>query len=295
MSMYRHLFLASILLTPLACKEKTEKKAANQASKVDSKKGQDATGEDKGSTDDGYYTGFDGTTDYSLLLPRFRTFSLEDPSIAKVENVKVTLSQSIIDELIAKAKQDNPDFEDSRFRQMLGREQTVYKITPLKAGKTAIKTSGGRGGSAGRDQTGWSKSTNINLIVTAYTAQQLEVGKKRYMTDGGGGNLRACKSCHETGAEGAPPHELGRIAEISDNQAMTWITTGKLESRTAKVQHTWEFTTDEEQNGIVAYLRSKQTHDVETLTKLMVEEMLANGGFSGPPPGGVPPQPTSGN
>lgn len=55
MSIYRHLFLASILLIPFACKEKTEKKAANQASKVDSKKGQDATGEDKGLTDDGYY------------------------------------------------------------------------------------------------------------------------------------------------------------------------------------------------------------------------------------------------
>ncbi len=231
---------------------------------------------------DGFFTGFDGTTDYSLLVPRFREMTLEDPSIAKVESVKVTLSVAIITELLAAAKKDNPSFEDARFRKSLAREQTVYRITPLKAGKTAIKTTGGRGGKAGRQQSGWQKSPNINLTVTAYTAAQLADGKKRYHEDGSG-NLKACKACHETGAEGAPPHELGKIMEVSDKGALTWIKTGKLEGRVAKVAHTWEFSTAAEEKGIVAYLRSKQTHDVETLTKLYVEEQLANGGFM---PGG---------
>ena len=193
------------------------------------------------------------------------------------------LSQTIIDELVAEAKVTNPSFDDTRFKQALGREQVTYKITPLKPGRTKLITTGGRGGQPGRQQSGWSKSPEIDLVVQAYTLDQLAKGMARYTTDGGGGNLRACKSCHESGNEGAPPHELGRIMEISDKDAMTWITTGKLGGRTAKIQHTWEFSTESEQDGIVPYLRSKQTHDVETLTKLYVEEQLANGGFMGPP------------
>lgn len=288
MILYRLIPTAVMLAAALACNQETKQKDADDSNKngTNTDDGNTSDGSTSvSSSNDGYFTGLDGVNDYSLLLPRFREFTIEDPTIAKVESIKVTLSQATIDELIADAKAENPDFEDARFIKTLGREQTVYKITPLKAGTTAIKTSGGRGGKAGTSQSGWSKSENLNLTVTKYTAEQLEAGKKRYTTDGGGGNLRACKSCHETGAEGAPPHELGRIAEISDAGAKTWITTGKFDGRVAKIQHTWEFSSDEEENGIVAYLRSKQTHDVETLTKLIVEEQMANGGFKGGPQG----------
>lgn len=235
--------------------------------------------------DDAFHTGFDGSTDYSLLIPRFRSLKVKDESIAKVESVEVTLSATVIDELVAKAKAENPDFESTKFKEMLGRKQTTYKVTPLKAGKTQLITSGGRGGGQGKQQSGWGKSTNITLVVTEYTSDQLAAGKARYDTDGGGGNLKACKSCHETGEEGAPPHELGRIMEIPDKGALQWIKTGAYGGREASIEHAWEFSSDTEEKGIVPYLRSKQTHDVETLTKLYVEEMLANGGFMGPPPG----------
>jgi hypothetical protein len=243
-----------------------------------------STGSGDDESNDAYYTGIDGTNDYTLLLPNFRNLTVKDPSVATVEAVEVTLSQTTIDTLVAEQKKKNPDFEDDRFKEMLGHKQTTYKVTPLKAGRTVLQTSGGRGGEPGRKQSGWGASKNIDLIVTEYTADQLDAGKSRYTTDGGGGNLRACAECHETGKEGAPPHELGRIMELSDKDALTWITTGSVRGRTASITHTWEFGSDAEESGIVPYLRSKQTHDVETLTKLYVEEMIANGFPGGHPP-----------
>ena len=275
---------AMISFLAISCKQEAAKQSGNGGGTDEKKEdGTSADSEEEEEERDGYFTGFDGVTDYSILVPKFRNLVVEDESIAKVESVKITLSAAIIDELVAKAKVDNEEFNETGFRKMIGREQTTYKITPLKAGKTVISTSGGRGGQPNKQQNGWAKSAKIDLVVTSYTEEQLASGKSRYTTDGGGGNLRACKSCHETGEEGAPPHELGKIMEISDKQAMTWIKTGKLDGRVASIQHTWEFSTEEEEGGIVSYLRSKQTHDVETLTKLIVEEQLANGGFMPPP------------
>ena len=67
---------------------------------------------------------------------------------------------------------------------------------------------------------------------------------------------------------------------IPDNSAEQWITTGKLAARVASIQHTWEFADSDEELGTVAYLRTLQTDDLETLTKLEFENQ------AGPPPGG---------
>lgn len=278
------LMLLTSLLLLLGCNQSATQKSGD-SDKAANAATEEATDEEE--QNDGYYTGFDGTTDYSILIPNFRTLTIKDSSVASIEKVKVTLSEATITELLAEVVKEYPDFDTERFKKMLGREQTTYKITPLKAGKTVISTSGGRGGDPGKSQGGWGKSRNIDLVVKEYTADQLAAGQSRYTTDGGGGNLRACKSCHETGEEDAPPHELGRIMELSDKEALTWIKTGEVRDRVAKIQHTWEFSTDEEEGGIVPYLRSKQTHDVETLSKLYFEEMLANGGIPmGPPKDG---------
>ncbi|MCX6127766.1 MAG: hypothetical protein NTX25_01720 [Proteobacteria bacterium] len=268
------LLSSAAILSIFACNEKPKQSAG---SKVASAAGADST-----EKLDSFYTGFDGKTDYSLLIPKFREISIQDESIAKVESIKITLSSPIIEELVAEAKKANAQFDEARFRKMLGKEQLTYKITPLKAGKTSLLTSGGRGGKPGKSQAGWDKTTKINLIVSAYTADQLATGKKRY-TEKGTGTMQACASCHETGEDNAPPHELGRIMEISDTQAVTWLTSGELKDRVARIPHAWEFNSESEEQGVIAYLRSKQTHDLETLTKLYVEEMLTNGGFMGPP------------
>lgn len=295
--MRNHIQLVCIvaLLSGVACNQGSSQSSGNESKekKANILPSKETNAEPEESDNDAFYTGFDGDTDFSILVPRFRNVTIKDPSIAKIDEIPVKLPEETIDVVIAAAKSTNPDLREDRVRKMLGRETTTYRITPLKAGKTTLITSGGRGGQAGRKQAGWSKSKSIDLIVNAYTADQVAAGKLRYETDGGGGNLRDCKSCHESGKEGAPPHELGRIMEISDKQALTWIKTGKLDGREAKIPHTWEFSSDEEEEGIVAYLRSKQTHDVETLTKLVVQEMLANG-FGPGGPGNLPPPPDVG-
>jgi hypothetical protein len=237
-----------------------------------------------------FYAGFDGTTDYSILMPGFREYSISDPSVASIQKVSVELSEKTIAELISTAKAANSQFNEeaeARFREMLGREQMAYKVTPLKPGQATLTST--RGGRGGRDAWGGGDA-GIALVINNYTTSQYEAGKNRYTTEGSG-LLKSCKSCHETGEEDAPPHELGNIKEISDAQSLQWITTGKVNNRVAKITHTWEFNNDEEKQGIVAYLRAKASKDVETFTKLVFEERFQNfefppkGGPGAPPPG----------
>jgi mono/diheme cytochrome c family protein len=226
--------------------------------------------------ENGYYTGFNGKDKFSLYLPSFRPMTVSDPSIAKIEGVSVTLSSTTIDELVADRKNDDPNFDDAKMREMLAKPRTVYKLTPLKAGKTTLKTTGAGKGPSG---SAWKSGQSTVLVVTAYSTDQVEKGKARYTREGDG-NKKACASCHETGANGAPPHELGDIMSIPDASAEQWITTGKLADREASIPHTWEFDSQDEELGTVAYLRTLQTDDLETLTKLEFENQ------AGPPPGG---------
>jgi hypothetical protein len=276
-----------------SCNSGSDKKGSSPQPQA-AQKGADGTNTQavtSNSPNDGFFTGFDGKTDYSILIPQFRSMSIDDPSVARIEQVKVKLSEATIQSLVQEAKAKNPNFDTVRFQRMFQRENSVNKIIPLKPGRTVIKTSGGRGGQTGRNQSGWGKSPNIDLVVTGYTEEQFNAGKVRYETDGGGGSLKACKSCHETGEQGAPPHELGKIMELNDKDALSWFKTGQAKGRTAKIEHKWGFSSDLEEAGILAFMRAKQTNDVESLTKLVFEEFIANGfpampsNIPGPAPG----------
>ena len=286
------LSLALGLCLALGCQQ--EKKQANDGgnnagSSNESSETGDKEAEEVIDTNSGgrhFYTGYDGKNDYSLLLPGFREYTIEDSSIAKIKKETVTLSEETISELISEVKKTNDKFDEAaekRFRERLGRQQSAYRITPLKSGKTTLHTS--RGNRGGRDSWG-ENDVGITLVVNKYTPSQYDAGKERYTTERSG-LLKACKSCHETGAEDAPPHELGNIKEISDSQGLQWITTGKLNSRVAKITHTWEFNSDEEEAGILPYLRAKASKDLETFTKLVFEERFQN--FKLPPAGETPP------
>jgi hypothetical protein len=104
--------------------------------------------------------------------------TIADPSVAKIEQIKVKLSESTITTLLAEQKKKEPNFDETRFKSMLEREVSAYKITPLKAGQTIIQTSGGRGGDAGRGQRGWGKSKDINLVITQFSEAEFDAGKK---------------------------------------------------------------------------------------------------------------------
>lgn len=227
----------------------------------------------------GYYTGYNGNDKFSLYLPSFREMSIDDPSIASIESQSVTLSAETIDALVAEQKAKNENFDDTRIREILSRPRTVYKLTPLKAGQTKLRTkAGGKGPGGGV----WNQGQAVVLVVTKYSQDLVALGKSRYLQDGED-NKRSCASCHETGANNAPPHELGDIMSIPDASAEQWISTGKLSGRTASIPHAWEFASDQEKLGVVAYLRTLQTTDLETLTKLEFENQLAN--LPAPPPG----------
>lgn len=232
------------------------------------------------------YTGFDGKTDFSILLPGFRSYTVDDPSMAKIEALQVTLSEATITELVTEAKASNPNLDETRFKSQFSRQRTTFRIKPLKAGTVILRSARPGGGGPRNDVWAQGKGGTTSLIIADYSAgNMVDTGKSRYTTSGAG-NLKACASCHETGNEGAPPHELGRVMEISDVNLLTWIKSGKTQGRVAKIQHTWEFSSADQEQGILAYLRSKQTKDVETLTKLYVEEAIANGVGMGPGPGG---------
>lgn len=286
-----------------ACTEESNKKSKDPP-KSASTSAQSSTGTGANSTEgtgsgaagSGFSLGYDGgKNDYSLLLTQGRNYTIQDTSIATIKKETVKLSADTIDTLMEELKQLNPDFDstaEERLRQLLGCEQSAYRIVPLKAGKTTM--SGGRQGGNPQDRFG--QSSTFNLVVSSYTQAQYDAGKQRYTTDGAG-NLKACKSCHETVTEeNAPPHELGNAMQLSDAQFIEWVTTGKAGTRTARIKHTWEFANEAQKQGIVAYLRAKASKDVETFTKLVFEErfeeMKNNSGQTPGFPGGGRPQGT---
>lgn len=267
-------------------KEGDTKEADGEGEKSAEGSGEGQQGEPD-EVDNGLYTGVAAGKDFSIILPGFRGYTSADESIAKVEKVEVTLSEATVKTLIDDMKKKNPDADTECITKMFSKPRPSYKVTPLKAGKVELKSARPKGRKSGGFK---GNNEKLQLVVTAYTEEQLAAGEKRYSTDGGGGNLIDCKSCHASGKEGAPPHEMGRIMEISDKEALQWVKTGEVGDRKAKITHTWEFSSEEDEKGIVAYLRSLQTKDIETLTKLYFEEAKANGfdggGFGLQGPGG---------
>jgi hypothetical protein len=114
------------------------------------------------------------------------------------------------------------------------------------------------------------------LVVSAYTPDQVEIGRQRYADPAEPGGLRvACADCHETGA--GPDHSPTTMA-FHDDQALLLLTLmgrypdfcaddegDACECDTAgcerepglplEIAHSWELTTEEE-DGIAAYMRS---------------------------------------
>lgn len=224
------------------------------------------------------YTGINATDKFSIYLPGRTSFVPKDAAIAKIEEITVTLSEATIAELIADRKAEDPNFDEERFRKTFPTTQTAYKLIPLSAGTTTLTSTFKR-------RSNETVTTEVNLTVVEYAADAVQLGNTRYHNTAGTGNKIACTTCH--GGAGAPSHAMGKIMEISDAEALQWITTGKVKDRVASITHTWEFDSDAEASGVVAYLRTLQTDDVEALTKMMFENEFAD--FNSSTQGGPPP------
>lgn len=249
--------LALSIATMMAGCSKKEDKASQPDPSIEQNSGEE-TGDGSFATElTEVHTGFDGSAAYSIFLPGRTEFTIKDPTIASLEGISVTLSANTIWELIQARKAKDPNFDEAAFRKSFPAAQKAYRLIPLKAGKTVLTST--------KD----GKSTEVALTVTQYPADATQVGEARYTNTSGSGKKRACLSCH--GGDGAPSHAMGRVMQISDAEALQWITTGKVRDRIARVTHTWEFESDAEATGVIAYLRTLQTDDLEVLTKMMFE------------------------
>ena len=240
--------------------------------------GEDEDGNEAETDRRGYFTGYDGENDFSILLPGFRSYKLGNGKLASIKKEKAALSEETIDVILEMIAEQNPGVDVSIIRNAMPREMDVVRITPLKPGRTTITLGeisfpgGGKPPGDGSSNTGLKLDPPGDYVFKVYDYSDGRVanGKSRY-TKKGSGNLQACTSCHAGGKEGAPPHELGRVMNISDSALLEWVTTGELDERAAPIQHAWEFRSKKEEDGISAYLRTLQTNDMETLTRLFME------------------------
>lgn len=229
-----------------------------------------------------YYTGYDGgLTDMSVLVSTRRTLVVEDPTVATAQQVSIEIPAATVDEMIAELKATGEQLSqnrENRLRQRLA-NPTAWKLTPLKPGFTYIKATRPPSSRTGqiRPESVWYVSELRTLVVEDYTNGIINTGKIRY--DQGSNGSPACASCHTDPLSGAPSHQIGRVTEISDTDAISWISNGRAGDRVFQTSnpagHSWSFTSEAEKAATVAYLRSQQTKDIKELAQLLFDEALA--------------------
>jgi len=245
-----------------------------------------------------YYTGYDGTdpnfggNDFRIWLTTGRKIEIVDQSIARADEVTIDVPTDTVDLMIQRVNdaraQVGQEALSTRATDRLKRRYSsrkAWRITPLNPGITSVKATriSSRDNQV-RPESIWQEAEIRTLVVADYQQVNIETGRARYEEGGSGG---ACANCHlsagSTSAASAPAHQLGRVLEINDAEAIKWITEGKALDRTATgTLHKWTFANDAEKQATVAYLRSRQTADLEELARLIFEEelkeVLADGG-----------------
>jgi len=230
-----------------------------------------------------YYTGYDGgTNEYAIFVRTSRFLTVLDPLVARAEQVNITIPETTVQTQVDTIQQQYDSVGEkwsSRSKRRWTerfRNPTIWKIVPVAPGIASIKAD-----RETRTESIWEKAEIRTIVVNSYTPQQVEMGRIRYNQ---GGSDQACTNCHNqafsTGtSNGAPPHLLGRVADIDDAHAAQWIETGTTFDRTALVNvygtpHRWNFASDAERDATVAYLRSIQTATAEDFARLVYEEEL---------------------
>jgi len=230
-----------------------------------------------------YHTGFDGNVNnFDIYIRTSRTITVHDPSIVSVSPVsefeleQAGLTDALAQERVATLKQlytDAGETKSARWESFWTRRfknPSIWKLSPQKAGVTTISAESQR-----RTESIWEDAEIRTVVVSQYTPEQVEKGRQRYEGLSGG---TACTACHNEAfgdQQGAPPHLLGRVIEINDTDAATWITTGAVKDRIASVQHAWQFPGGvSEQMATVAYLRSTQTTNAFDFAELLFQEEI---------------------
>jgi hypothetical protein len=179
------------------------------------------------------YTGFDGINTYRAPVSirvgegarRQWEWTSEDSSVASV--VAVPSPESFI-------RSEFPSDAQAVFAM----------ITAIKPGTTEIVATSG------------TKHFKASVVVTSYTVEQVNIGRKRYWTSGSGLSATACASCHE-GLNGVD-NTSSVIAASRDANLLPAVLEGVYADGAKLIlsSHKWQLT-DEEKMGILPFLRSQ--------------------------------------
>lgn len=223
------------------------------------------------------YTGFDGQTKFRYIYGFYgedTKLVLSDPSMAKVEQFSYTIPQAKLDAAIAAVKAKGKKLDEAAAKDFCGGTSVGTAIVPLKAGTFMISDTYKYQDEGGKEV---EQTDKTEMTVFSYTPAQVAKGKDRYTKGiGAAANQKACVSCHGTGLNGAPAHDLGGISYWEDSVWEQWVTTGKrtekysaeeqytYEASIGAANHSWAFTNTDEMKATLAYVRSIEASDTDT-------------------------------
>jgi hypothetical protein len=153
-------------LFALGCEESSKKSPAAGPIPANGSKSEAIEAANADESSRGYFLGFDGKNDFSILLTDRQTYTLKDPSLATIKKETVKLSTATTDELIAEVKKSQPDFNETSenlLRQFLGCESSATRITPLKTGRTTLQSTRTAGGGNSNDRFGGHTTPTMSL------------------------------------------------------------------------------------------------------------------------------------
>jgi hypothetical protein len=204
------------------------------------------------------FAGFDGTTNFDVTTAAMVAIPPENGSDEPATDAAATakIKFSIVNTAIATVKPialPTAAFLKNYPGLMVS---TFAVITPRAAGSTTLRATDG------------TQTVESEIVVTAYTAALLAVGKTRYTAPANASPTRkACTSCH--GMPQAVDHDTFMQSWYSDTEILEMVTKGQrvyfgdtmptpFDMGELKDKHTWDLTADE-QKAIPAYLRSLHT------------------------------------
>ncbi|MFW7377579.1 MAG: c-type cytochrome [Oligoflexus sp.] len=195
------------------------------------------------------YTGFDGENEFLVAVGTVALGLLEDFEQYSEEQLdEIYESQEYADALAAKVATLAVEVDSNFFEiveEAAFEEGKGYILRTLAAGSTSITLKFGE------------TSSSLTAEIAAYTPEQLAAGAERYNNAVAGDTPSpSCASCHA--AENGVDHSPYFMAQFTDAGILSTIETGinSDDDYQTSAPHQMTFSSEEQKNGIVAYLRS---------------------------------------
>lgn len=242
----------------------------------------------------------EGKSRYEKNKPQFEGF-LQEAEARLSQAIAANESAGEIQKLeqqVALLKKMLAGYDETQIIEgFIASNKKAFKLTPLKAGKATIKlTTVVKFKNQNGEEEQQTENTNLILTVEDYRSQShdyYELGHSRYNI-GASGNQQACVVCHADSEDGkgqvhpdAIDHAAAETKYMPAKAMAQWIKEGVYFDRVAKVKHNWEFASDAEEKGVVAYLRSLAEQKIISYVKRRYEAQKKRGADFGDIPGGA--------